>query len=77
MSKSKRTRVRPVADQLRTAIRRAERRGISRYQIAQRSGVSEAQLSRLVHGTHLPRIDTAERMAKALGCRLIVKCEGT
>jgi transcriptional regulator with XRE-family HTH domain len=76
-SKGKRQRTKSVADQLRAAIRRAERRGMTRYQIAQRSDVSEAQLSRLVHGTHLPRIDTAERMAKALGCRLVVQCEDT
>ena len=59
-----------VADQLREAIKQAERDGITRYRIAQDSGVSEAQLSRLIHGKFAPRLDTAEAIAGALGKRI-------
>ncbi len=64
-----------MADQLRDAVRRAERRGITRYRIAKESGVSQAQLTRLVHKTCGLQLSSAERLAKALGCRLIVQCE--
>ena len=63
-----------MADQLRAAIRRAERRGVTRRQSAMKSGVSEAQLSHLVHKNRLLRIDTAEALAKGLGCRLVLQC---
>ena len=59
----------PIADQLRQIIHQAERQGITRYQLAKRSGVSEGQLSRLVHGEVSPRLDSADRIAKALGYR--------
>jgi transcriptional regulator with XRE-family HTH domain len=65
MSKSK-----PIAEQLRKLIAQAERRGITRYQLAKLSGVTEAQLSRLVHGEVDPRLATAERIAKALGYQI-------
>jgi len=48
-------------------IAQAEKQGVTRYQIAQRSGVSEGQLSRLVNRTVFPRLDTAERIAEACG----------
>lgn len=62
----------PIADQLRQAIRKANRAGVTRYQIAQLSGVSEAQLSRLMAGTVAPRIDTAEAIARAIGKRIVL-----
>ena len=61
-----------IADQLRRAIHRAERRGITRYRISQRSGISQAQLSRLMSRQVAPRIDTAERIAQALGYRIML-----
>jgi len=60
----------PTADRLRTAIRQAERRGVTRYQIAKASGVSEAQLSRIMSGDVSPRLDTADAIAKAIGVRI-------
>ena len=65
MSKTK-----PLADSLRNEIRRAERRGITQYRIAKESGVSAGQLSRLMHGKVVPRLDTAERIARAIGCEI-------
>ena len=58
-----------IGEQLKRAIEQAERRGLTRYQIAKLSGISEGQLSRLFNGTVTPRTDTAERIAAALGYR--------
>jgi predicted transcriptional regulator len=66
----KRTSKRTLADDLRAAIRKAERRGITRYQIAKDAGVSEGQLSRLMHGTVDPRLNTAQRIIEAIGGKI-------
>ena len=60
-----------VADKLRTAIAQAERRGVTCYQIAQTTGVSRSALSQFMNepGRQL-RLDTAERIAEAIGCRV-------
>ena len=65
----------PIAKQLIAAIRKAERQGITRYRIAKAAGVHQSQLSRLLAGEKRPRLDTAERIAEALGCevRLVPK----
>jgi len=62
----------PIADQLRQLIRKAEKKGTTRYQIAKVSGVSEAQLSRLMSGDAAPRIDTTERILAAIGHKLTI-----
>lgn len=62
----------PLVEQLKQAIRRAESRGVSRYQIAKLSGVAQGQLSRLMHGTVAPRLDSAERIANAIGCKIVI-----
>ena len=60
-----------VADKLRTAIARAERRGVSRYRIAKDSSVSEATLAQFVnYPDRQLRLDIAERIAEGLGYRL-------
>ncbi len=61
---------RPIVVRLREAIRDAEKRGITQYRIAKESGVSAGQLSRLMHGKVAPRLDTAERIARAIGCEI-------
>ena len=65
-------RQRPIVEQLRKAIRDAEKRGITQYRIAKISGVHAGQLTRLMHGTVGPRLDTAERIAQAIGCEIRV-----
>jgi transcriptional regulator with XRE-family HTH domain len=57
----------PLVERLKDAIRSAERRGITRYRIAQESGISEGQLSRLMSGKVAPRLDTSARIADAAG----------
>jgi transcriptional regulator with XRE-family HTH domain len=60
-----------VVERFKDEIRRAERRGITRYRIAKECGISDAQLSRLMHGTVAPRLDTAERIAGAIGLSIV------
>jgi transcriptional regulator with XRE-family HTH domain len=59
-----------IAEQLRKAIRAAEKRGMTRYAIAMQTGLSQGMLSRFMAGKHVPNVATAEKIAKALGMRL-------
>ncbi len=58
---------RNIEEQLRQAILGA---GVSRYAMAKKTGVSEGILSRFVRGERTLRLDTAARLAAALGLRL-------
>jgi len=60
----------PIADQLVQAMTAAERRGITRYKIAQATGISESTLGRIVNSGNMPKLDTAEAIAEAIGYRL-------
>ena len=46
-------------------------RGIPQNEIAERSGVTQAMLSRYLHGTSMPGIDKVHSLASVLGCRVI------
>ena len=61
-----------LVERLKQEIGRAERHGVSRYRIARLSGVSEGQLSRLMHGSVAHRLDSAERIAFALGRKIVI-----
>jgi DNA-binding phage protein len=61
-----------IAEQLRKAIAQAGRRGKSLYRIARETGLTGGALSRLMAGTRLPTIDTAQRVAHAVGKRLVL-----
>ncbi len=43
-----------------------ERQKISKYAIAQRSGISQSMIGRVESGTRIPTLDTVLRMADAL-----------
>ena len=43
------------------------------YRISQMSGTSQAQLSRMVKRSNLPRLDTAEKIAEAMGYHIVLK----
>ena len=54
-----------------TALRaEMARKGVSISALARDAGVSRANLSFHLSGAKLMRLDTAERLAAALGCRL-------
>lgn len=59
-----------VLDQLRRAIEDSK---LTQAQIAQRAGISQAQVSRLMKGERGAGLETAERIAKALGKKLVLK----
>ena len=59
-----------ITDQLRRAIRQAERRGITKYQISKATGMPRSQVGRIASGETVPKIDTAQRVAEAVGYRL-------
>lgn len=46
-------------------------RGMAQGDIAKRCGITEAMLSRYIHGTSLPSIDKVNALASVLGCRAI------
>ena len=46
-------------------------RGIPQSDIAKQCGITEAMLSRYIHGTSLPSIDKVKTLAVILGCRVI------
>lgn len=60
------------------AIRRAvETSGKTRYRIAKESGVSAAQLSRLVNGERGMTVDTIERLADYLDLQITIEPKAT
>ncbi|HOO17628.1 MAG TPA: helix-turn-helix transcriptional regulator [Phycisphaerae bacterium] len=61
-----------ASETLRKAIERAD---ISRYAIAQRTGVSESMLCRFVQGRPITT-DTFDKLVDALGLELVPKTRG-
>lgn len=61
---------RSIIDQLKAAIRQAERRGVTRYQISKGAGIAYSVMARIARGENLPRLDTAEKIAAVIGFRL-------
>lgn len=58
-----------LSDQLKDAILNC---GQTRYRIAQETGVTEATLSKFVHGHHGLSLETVDVLGKYLGLRLVV-----
>lgn len=52
-----------------------EARGWTWYQLAHRSGVSQQQVTRIEAGECSPSVTTLEKLAVALGGRLVVEIE--
>ena len=59
-----------ISDQLREAILSAE---ITRYRIAQETGVSEAVLSRFVNGPSGLSLDSIDKIGERLGLKLTIR----
>lgn len=45
-------------------------KGITQEQLAEKTGLRQTHISRIERGVYMPRIDIAERIAEALGCRI-------
>ena len=61
-----------AVEQLRRAIRQAERRGVTRGAIAKLAKMQRSQLTRIATGETEPLLGNAERIANAIGYRLIL-----
>jgi transcriptional regulator with XRE-family HTH domain len=70
MTTMKRKQPQPVTDAVKRIIAEC---GLSRYEIARRSGVSEAALSRFVNGQRGLSTDTLDRLAGTLGLELVAR----
>ena len=61
-----------ITAELRAAIRAAEQTGLTRYRLSKLSGVEQAVLCKLVHSQRVVRLDTAEKIVRGLGKRLVI-----
>ncbi len=59
-----------LAQRLIAEIRRAERGGLTQAELARLSDMPESQIHRIRTGKIMPRLDTAEAIAKALKLRI-------
>jgi ribosome-binding protein aMBF1 (putative translation factor) len=57
---------------VRQLIALREQRGWSQRELADRAGMKQPQLARLETGQVEPRLDTLQRLAKAMGCEVHV-----
>ena len=63
-----------IVDQLKAEIRKAEKRGITRYRLAQLSGVTDATISRLMAGKlKTLKVSTLEQLTEALELRIVLE----
>jgi transcriptional regulator with XRE-family HTH domain len=46
-------------------------RSIPQSKVAEQSGMTQAMLSRYIHGTSMPGIDKIYALASTLGCRVV------
>ncbi|HEY2841809.1 MAG TPA: helix-turn-helix transcriptional regulator [Pirellulales bacterium] len=70
MSKSKPTPKAPLTDALKAAIQHS---GLTRYEIAKRTGVPPTSLMRFLRGDTSLRLDKADAVADCLGLELVKK----
>lgn len=61
-----------IVEELRRAIRQAGEAGISRYQIAKATGLSQSTISRVMSSERGLSLDTAQLIAQAIGMRIIL-----
>lgn len=61
-----------IEEQLRQELAKAD---VSRYQLAQTTGISQAMLSRFLRGERHIGLRAAAKLAKALGFKLVLKAE--
>lgn len=59
-----------IVDELRQAIAKTEKGGVTRYAIAKRAGITQIMLARIADGTRGMKLETAEKIADALDFQL-------
>jgi ribosome-binding protein aMBF1 (putative translation factor) len=60
---------------VRQLIELREQHGWSQRELAERAGMKQPQLARLETGQVEPKLDTLQRLAKAMGSRLTIRFE--
>lgn len=70
MAKKKSKTAVTITDTVKVAIRDC---GISRYELAKRSGVTEAALCRFMGGVTGMQLSTLERLAPFIGAKIIIE----
>ncbi len=58
-----------LLDDMKKAIKQAEKRGMSRYAICKRAGVAQSVVSKFMAGSQGLGVDVVERLAGALDLR--------
>ena len=58
-----------IIEQLKTIMRY---KGISQVMLAERTGLTETTISRYMNGTREPSLSNLEKMAKAVGCKVVL-----
>lgn len=58
---------------IRAMIEARERQGITQKELADRTGIAQADISKLENGNANPSIRTLKRLASGLGCRLRIE----
>ncbi|MFA7297785.1 MAG: helix-turn-helix transcriptional regulator [Dehalococcoidia bacterium] len=66
-------RLAPRWDAITEIVRARNRAGLTSRELAERMGVSQAVVSRLLSGEHSPRIDTIAAAARAMGYDLKIR----
>lgn len=57
---------------VRSMLLARERRGMTQAMLSEATGVSQADISRIESGKANPSVKTLKRLAKGLGCRLVI-----
>lgn len=65
--------VKPLDERIREEIRKAEAKGTSRAEIARKSGVSKATLTRFLAGDRSCGVEIGERLIQAIGGKIEIR----
>ena len=64
----------PLADQLRVAVKNAERKGLTRYRIAKEAGIAQSTLTQFMNDPEQQlRLDIAEKIAAAMEKKIMLQ----
>ncbi len=62
--------MRPEFDIIRTMVEARKEKGITQKELAERTGITQADISRIENGTRNPSLNMIKRLAKGMGMRL-------
>ena len=61
-----------MSDLVHSIIENCRLQSITQRELAEKSGITEASISRYFNGERIPNIKNAEKMASALGLRIVI-----